>query len=264
MGMYALGSNIDGYENTATGYQALYSNTQGYQNIAYGNNALYSNNNGYYNTAIGNEALKENISGSRNTAVGISALNGNITGAWNTAIGQAALYDTTSGTNNIGIGYIATVPDPTGSNQVQIGNSYIESLYCMGAFDGIVGSPNRALYADINGKIGYVSSSARYKNNIASMEIPDWLFRLRPVNFTYKNDELNLKQYGLIAEEVEKVNPSLVSYNKEGQVETVSYSKLITPMLKVIQEQQEIIENQNKNYENLLKRVEQLEQNHNQ
>ena len=117
-----------------------------------------------------------------------------------------------------------------------------------------------------NGKIGYVASSERYKNNIVSIENIDWLFKLKPVNYTYKNDEYNLKQYGLIAEEVEKINKALISYDNDGNVETVNYSKLIAPMLKALQEQKEIIEkqadenkNQNITIEKLLKRVEQLE-----
>ena len=73
------------------------------------------------------------------------------------------------------------------------------------------------------------------------MEDIDWLYQLRPVNFIYRNDESDIIQYGLIAEEVEKVNPLFVSYNQEGQVETVHYSKLITPMIKALQEQQKTI-----------------------
>ena len=64
------------------------------------------------------------------------------------------------------------------------------------------------------------------------------------MTFRYKEDKSNSKQYGLIAEEVLEVNPDFVSYNENNEPETVSYSHLITPMLKAIQEQQEIIENQ--------------------
>jgi hypothetical protein len=105
-----------------------------------------------------------------------------------------------------------------------------------------VGSSYRDLYIDNTGKIGYVSSSRRYKKEIRNMEDVSWLYRLRPVSFIYKNDETGIKQYGLIAEEVEQVNPLFVSYNEKGQVETVSYSKLVTPMLKALQEQQKEID----------------------
>jgi len=99
----------------------------------------------------------------------------------------------------------------------------------------------RDLYAVSSGKIGYHSSSLRYKENIADMDNITWLYDLRPVNFTYKQDDQESIQYGLIAEEVEQVNDDFVSYNEDGRVETVSYSQLISPMLKAMQEQQEKI-----------------------
>jgi polyhydroxyalkanoate synthesis regulator phasin len=112
------------------------------------------------------------------------------------------------------------------------------------AYSTIVGGTNRDLYIDNSGLIGYVSSSLRYKTNITEMENIDWLYNLRPVNYTYKNDSTNRKQYGLIAEEVEKLNPLFVSYNSDGSVETVSYSSFISPMLKAIQEQKKKIDEQ--------------------
>lgn len=102
--------------------------------------------------------------------------------------------------------------------------------------------PMRDIYINTSGQIGYITSSLRYKVNISSMEDVSWLYQLRPVNFVYKSDNSQTKQYGLIAEEVEDVNPSFVSYNDEGEVETVSYSQLVTPMLKALQEQQQLIE----------------------
>jgi hypothetical protein len=116
------------------------------------------------------------------------------------------------------------------------------------------------------GKIGYSVSSARYKENILDMESSDWLYQLRPVNFSYKTDEQKQQQYGLIAEEVEKINPAFVSYNKEGVVETVSYIQLISPMIDAMQEQQKAIatlqsqvDEMKKDRELLLDRLERLE-----
>jgi hypothetical protein len=110
-------------------------------------------------------------------------------------------------------------------------------IYFPDVYADIVGATNRDLYIDNTGKIGYLSSSKKYKNSISDMECIDWLYNLRPVNFSYKNDKFNIKQYGLIAEEVEKANPIFVSYTNEGDIETVQYSKLITPMLKALQDQ---------------------------
>lgn len=112
-----------------------------------------------------------------------------------------------------------------------------------------VGATYTDLYIDSTGKIGYLSSSERYKKGITEMEDVSWLFKLRPVNYSYKTDGANKKEYGLIAEEVEKVNPSFVKYNQDGSVETVNYSSLITPMLKAIQDQQKLIDDLKKEIE---------------
>ncbi|MBN1187661.1 MAG: tail fiber domain-containing protein [Bacteroidales bacterium] len=101
-----------------------------------------------------------------------------------------------------------------------------------------------------NGLIGYSSSSVRYKKNIDSIKDIDWLYDLNPVSFNYKADETNELQYGLIAEEVNEINKNLVLLNKDGEIETVAYPKLISPMLKALQDQNNRInklEEQNKN-----------------
>jgi hypothetical protein len=87
---------------------------------------------------------------------------------------------------------------------------------------------------DGNGQLGTVSSSRRYKEDIADMgEASSELLELRPVTFRYKKayaDGSKPLDYGLIAEEVAEVYPDLVVRGKDGQVETVQYQKL-TPML---------------------------------
>jgi hypothetical protein len=160
-----------------------------------------------------------------------------MTGAYNTAIGYSAGC-LENNYNTIAIGYLASAE---ASNQVRLGNAAITSLYCQGAYFGTVGSNNVDLLADNTGKIGYKPSSARYKDNISDMEDVGWIYGLRPVNFNYKSDEMKSQQYGLIAEEVEKINPDFVHYNSDGQVETVSYSQLIAPMIKAIQDQNNTI-----------------------
>ncbi len=122
-------------------------------------------------------------------------------------------------------------------------------------YGDVVGATNRDLYIDDQGKIGYLSSSRRYKKDIRSLEDVDWLYRLRPVHFVYKNDEKGVEQVGLIAEEVEKVNPAFVSYDARGRVETVAYSKLVTPMLRALQEQEERIARLEKENETLRARL---------
>ena len=116
-----------------------------------------------------------------------------------------------------------------------------------------------ALYIDNTGKIGTVPSSLRYKNNIKSLNDVDWLYILRPVTFSYKTDPFSITQTRLIAEEVEAVNPDLVSYNRNGEVETVSYTNLVVPMLKAIQDQKKELEENDARIKELEIRLEKIE-----
>ena len=87
---------------------------------------------------------------------------------------------------------------------------------------------------DSNGQLGTVSSSRRYKEDIADMgDASARLQSLRPVTFRYKKSYDNGEkpiQFGLIAEEVAETFPELAVFNAEGQPETVKYQDL-TPLL---------------------------------
>jgi hypothetical protein len=257
----------------AIGYRALYNQNgnlgiSDLNNVAIGFEALYNNNpyfglDGFNNVAIGGGSLRGNITGSGNTAVGVNALIGNAYGRGNTALGHYADVATNS------LDFVTVIGEhaiATASYQVRLGDENITSFYCQGAYVGEVGPYSRDLCVDGTGKIGYSASSARYKENILDMESSEWLYQLRPVNFSYKTDGQKHKQYGLIAEEVEKINPAFVSYNKEGVVETVSYSHLISPMIDAMQEQQKTIatlqsqvDEMKKDRDLLLARLERLE-----
>jgi uncharacterized protein involved in exopolysaccharide biosynthesis len=65
----------------------------------------------------------------------------------------------------------------------------------------------------------------------------DKLMKLRPVTFTYKADSTGIQQYGLIAEEVEKVYPELVIDGADGKPETVAYQVLPAMLLNEVQKQ---------------------------
>ncbi len=272
-GAFAMGDNT-----TASGWSATamgrFSKASGGYSTAMGYGPESS---GYASTAIGWETKATNIyttalgihtiaSGEYATALGqgSKATNSNATamGFYTTASGK---YSTASGYNTTAQAYGSFV---IGEKNIISGDSNnwvsTDPLFVIG--NGTWGSPHNAmtvlkngevyfpdvygdavgathldLYIDNSGKIGYLSSSRRYKKEIRPMENVNWLYHLRPVNFTYKSDKAGIKQYGLIAEEVEKVNPLFVSYNDKGQVETVQYSQLITPMLKALQEQRDTI-----------------------
>lgn len=85
----------------------------------------------------------------------------------------------------------------------------------------------RTLLVDDGGLIGNATSSLRFKNDVKDMgDDSSAIYKLRPVTFTYKTDDKKKKQYGLIAEEVDKVMPLLVSYDEQGRPHSVSYHDL--------------------------------------
>jgi trimeric autotransporter adhesin len=266
-GFQALWSNTTGFRNTASGQQALYSNTDGYRNTASGANTLKNNTTGTNNTASGVSAL-ENNNGHFNTASGVLALFGNISGKYNTAGGYTALYANTTGHYNTALGYQALFQS-TGSRNLALGNqagyhltSGSSNIYLghTGAASesttmrlgqvqsrtfvaGTFGVPVNGGLVAVNskGQLGVAAvSSARYKRDIQAMrDRSQGLFRLRPVTFRYKQDPQGQRQYGLIAEEVVKVYPELVTKGADGKVESVQYHELIPLLLNEVQHQQQ-------------------------
>jgi hypothetical protein len=83
-----------------------------------------------------------------------------------------------------------------------------------------------------NGRLGIGLSSARYKDDIRDMgNASAALMKLRPVSFRYNNDPSRTAQYGLVAEEVERVYPELVTYRPDGKVQSVPYLELTAMLL---------------------------------
>lgn len=250
VGIDALKSNTIGFVNTAIGYQALQSNTNGDGNVAIGNSALHFNTLGISNTAIGNGALADNTTGQFNTASGNAALSDNTTGGGNVAIGNVALVENTTGDSNIAIGEEAGRRLHTGSNNIYIGNpggeSHNESgtirigtvgthglAYLAGIFGVTIGS-GVPVIVNSNGRLGTVTSSARYKENIQPMDkSSEAILALQSVTFRYKKelDPEATPQFGLVAEEVAKVDPKLVARDKEGKPNTVRYEAVNAMLL---------------------------------
>jgi predicted ribosome quality control (RQC) complex YloA/Tae2 family protein len=82
------------------------------------------------------------------------------------------------------------------------------------------------------GQLGTIASSERFKKDIASMDAASKaLLSLRPVTFHYKTDTQDTPQFGLIAEEVAKVNPALVLPDKDGKPYTVRYDAVNAMLL---------------------------------
>jgi len=244
-GVDALMSNLSGSYNTASGFEAMQFTTAGASyNTASGAFALWKNTSGNNNTASGFQALAANTTGGSNTAFGYEALYGNTIGTGNTAIG--AFADAGTGSNNIVIGVDASTEVGVGNNTIVIGNQGAalngsiwigtEGIHTAAYIAGISGVSvsGSAVYVSSGGQLGTLVSSRRFKEQITDMgDASSKLFELRPVNFFYKpqyEDGSHLLQYGLIAEEVAKVYPEMVAYDKDGQILTVRY-EMLAPML---------------------------------
>jgi hypothetical protein len=262
-GAGALLSNSTGCCNTANGAFALFSNSNSAENSAFGVRALFSNIEANDNSAFGYNALASDTGGG-NTAVGAYCLGSNTTGVLNTAVGLSALA-ATAGSNNTAIGYSAGANVTTAdhvicvdsggqniSNSCFIGtpgvhsNTYIAGIY--GA--PINGGSATAVYVDSDGKLGTFVSSARFKQDIHSMDkASDAVLALRPVTYRYKKeiDPAGVSQFGLVAEEVEKVNPDLVVHDKEGKPYSVRYDQVNAMLLnEFLKEHKAFLEEQRK------------------
>jgi len=262
IGVSALSDNSTGFNNTAIGADALQLNTNGSNNTASGTFALQNNTLGSQNTASGRSALRDNTIGINNTAIGSGALRLNTTGTDNVAIGVNALTNNTTGSFNIAIGPNAGLGLTTGSNNIAIGNQGVtgdsatirigsaQTRTFIDAIRGVTTDYANAVPVVIDslGQLGTVSSSQRFKDNIADMgDTSNVLKKLRPVTFHYKSDQ-NPKgrtlQYGLVAEEVAKVAPNLVAHAANGEIETVFYQHLTPMLLNEYQKQQRVIDTQ--------------------
>jgi hypothetical protein len=238
-GAFALFNHVSGSANTATGWHALFSDVSGQANTATGAAALAGNTSGDFNTANGVDALSSNTEGSDNTAVGEGAMTQNIVGSDNTAVGVGALAINTSGIRNIALGAFAGSSQTTGGNNIYIGynlggtNGENNACYIKSIF-GQTNNLGTAVFIDANHKLGTLTSSKRFKEEIKPMDkASEALFSLEPVSFRYKKeiDPLGKSQFGLVAEDVEKVNPDLVARDKEGKPYSVRYEQVNAMLL---------------------------------
>src|ERR1043166_3848580 len=230
LGEDALGSNSGSF-NTATGFNALQFNTNGVENTASGAGALLSNTTGNNNTASGFDALQLNTTGNDNTATGVAALEFNTVGSNNIGVGYFAGSNLTTGSNNIDIGHTGIAGE---SNTIRIGKRGVQNTTVIAGIRGITISGGIAVMIDGNGRLGTNTSSARYKDNIQPMDkASEAILSLQPVSFRYKKelDPAGIPQFGVVAEQVEKVNPDLVARDDDGKPYTVRYEAVNAMLL---------------------------------
>jgi hypothetical protein len=262
VGYHALKLNTTGLSNTAIGFVALVNNTTGQQNVAIGAGTLLDNTTGSLNTALGDGTLQfnngdsnvgigfalfYNRTGNANTATGVNALLHNTTGNNNTAYGLNALGNN-NGSNNIALGYGAGVNLVKGENDIDIGNAGVagdagvirigttgtHTATFVAGIRGVPISGGTEVGVNASGQLGVRASSARYKDAIKPMDkASEAILALKPITFRYKHDldPKDIPQFGLVAEEVEKVNPDLVARDDEGKPYTVRYEAVNAMLL---------------------------------
>jgi trimeric autotransporter adhesin len=250
-GYSALSDNNSGYSNTATGYQSLLNNTNGLRNTANGAKSLFYNTGGNYNTASGYYSLYKNTMGRNNCAIGYFAIYSNTTGNYRTGLGYSANSVGISYDNSTGIGYNA---DPTSSNRIHVGNTSVTS---------------------IRGQVSFTTySDERFKKNVRKDEVKglEFITKLTPLTYNYdidsyakwiednygeidssnwdsKYDIESFRFSGFMAQDVEQI-ANEIGYNFSGVDKPANdkdfyglrYAEFVVPLVKAVQEQQEIIE----------------------
>lgn len=244
--------------NSFFGFGAGDHTTGGSGNAFFGSTAGSNNSGGSNNSFFGSQAGVGVTSGSNNTAVGAGAGNTN-TGSNNTMIGSGASANgSLSFATVIGAGAVVTT-----SNTVVLGRASDTVIVpnTLTLTTPGTGGSGSSLCLNPTNQISTCSSSLRYKTGIAPYTSGlNLINRLHPINFIWK--EGGKKDFGLGAEDVEKVEPLLVTYNAKGQVEGVKYDRVAVVLLNAVKEQQtqiaqqtEQIRQQQRQIENLKKVV---------
>jgi hypothetical protein len=247
-GANALKNLTTGAANTAAGWFSLFGDTTASFNTGVGAGTLLFNN-GDQNTAVGAVALLNNTTGSFNTATGVSALSNNTTGLSNTALGWGALLSNATGSNNTAMG-VRAGQNLTGdsnicigsqvsgvqgeNNTIRIGDNLGGEARChIGGIASTVMTGGYPVVVNPNeNQLGIMASSARFKKDIVSMnKASEAIFSLNPVTFHYKSDDTSTPQFGLIAEDVARVNRALITVDQEGKPFTVRYEQINAMLL---------------------------------
>ena len=259
VGSDVLKENTDGDCNTAVGSDTLKSNTEGCYNTGVGSSVLIANTTGAQNVAFGHFSMKSNTTGEGNTALGTYALQANTTGTHNTAVGFLALYESVNYNNCSGLGYGSEV---TGSNQVQLGDSGV-TVYAQKAVVTRSDARDKIDIEDSPLGLNFILKLRPCKYRMNSREAYFELGQKRDFSATNDGSKAGKRpHYGLIAQEVKEamneLNVDFAGYldsKVDGGEDVLSlgYTEFIAPMIKAIQEQQQMIEELKKQIEEFKK-----------
>lgn len=239
VGSYAGYSN-KGSSNTYVGSHAggqQTSDNSGWYNVFVGRSAGESNTSGWSNTFLGYGAGNHNGDGDGNVFVGTSAGSDNTEGTNNTYVGRAAGHNNETGDGNVFLGRFAGYNE-TGSDKLFIDNSSTDTPLIWGDFD----ADNVVVYGGFRAIATASASDRRWKRNIHPLQSSlKKVSALQGVSFEWNMDEFpdrGLKkgrQLGLVAQDVEKMIPELVSQDKDGY-KAVSYTKLTAVLVEAVKE----------------------------
>ena len=229
--------------NTATascimGFQAC-KNTGGNNSVIIGYQANASGS-GQSNGCIfiGANAAELASAQAFSVAIGMYSMRNGGTGPYNTCVGYSTGTGFTGGEgNNVCLNSQGQSGD---QNTIRIMDQSAyggtaSSCYIGGIYESTIS--DSAVFVTSQDQLGIVASSARFKDNIQDINtVSSSLMKLRPVSFNWKDPKnAKITQYGLIAEEVEKIYPELCNYDKEGKVFNVKYHYLPVMLLNEIQ-----------------------------
>jgi hypothetical protein len=246
-------SNISGSSNSFYGASAGRVTTSGGDNSFFGSYAGQANTTNSENSFFGSVAGFYST-GRNNSFFGKSAGYGNTTGGYNAFFGTGAGDTNTTGSNNTVIGTYADVEDTNLTYATAIGAGTIvkdSNTIALGRTDGsdkvvingiaVGGYLNICL--NLDNYISSCSSSLRYKTNITPFSFGlNVVNQLRPISFDWTKG--GMKDVGFGAEDVARINPLFVTYNKAGEVEGVKYDRLSVAFVNAFKEQQAQIETQ--------------------
>jgi hypothetical protein len=268
VGAYALAGNTTASNNTAIGKSALYANTTASNNTAVGTSALTATTTGANNVVVGASAMTVSTTGGNSVAIGVSALGGltdatactavgwqaglgNTTGDYNTYLGQGAGGNVTTGTVGLYLGYAAQAAAVTDSECIVIvADGSGAGRVGKGSNTGFINANLGSIYQGNNSASWATTSDERIKKNITDNTVGlDALNQIRVRNFEYRTEteitdfenpqsavvEKTGIQLGVIAQEIEKILPDMVTEETTG-VKSVNPDNLTWYLVNSIQQ----------------------------
>jgi hypothetical protein len=190
-------------------------------------------------------------------AIGTYALSRFVNGDYNIGVGFGGGANLTNGDYNIAISNRGVAGE---AHTIRIGTTGTQTDAYIAGITGTTVPTGVAVIVDADGHLGTITSSARFKEAIKPMDkASEAILALKPVAFRYKHelDRAGIPQFGLVAEEVEKVNPDLVARDDKGKPYTVRYEAVNAMLLNEFLKAHRRIEEQDKRIDQLTAQLKQ-------